>query len=304
MSTPLVSVRVITYNHEKYIAQCLEGILMQRTDFPFEVIVGEDCSADRTREIVLDYQARFPDKIRVITSERNVGGMANAIRVQQACSGKYHALCEGDDYWIDPLKLQKQAEFMEANPDISMCCHDAYVMRDDKNASPRYYCSPNIPDRLRIYDLFERWRLFIPTASMFARSQLLASLPDWRTEIIYGDLLFRLWCAHHGDIGYLPEAMSVYRVHKTSLMAGLNNIEQRGNIYINLYSKFDKETNYQYEKEIQRALKEIKNEFRFLSRKTKWGWFAFLLHPGKLLEKLLEYLDILRRYRRMYDYRN
>jgi glycosyltransferase involved in cell wall biosynthesis len=82
---PLVSVQVITYNHERFVAQCLEGILMQRTNFPFEVIVGEDCSTDRTREIVFDYGRRFPDLIRVITSESNVGGLQNILRVQQAC---------------------------------------------------------------------------------------------------------------------------------------------------------------------------------------------------------------------------
>jgi glycosyltransferase involved in cell wall biosynthesis len=127
---PLVSVRTLTYNHEKYIAQCLEGILMQRTNFPFEVVVGEDCSTDRTQEIVLAYEKKYPDKIRAITSERNVGAARNIVRVQQACQGKYHAFCEGDDYWIDPLKLQKQVDFMEAHPDVSLCFHNVFVVKE------------------------------------------------------------------------------------------------------------------------------------------------------------------------------
>ncbi|MBI4315421.1 MAG: glycosyltransferase, partial [Chloroflexi bacterium] len=127
---PLVSVRTVTYNHEGFIARCLEGILMQRTSFPFEVVVGEDCSTDRTREIVLAYAAEFPDKIRVITSERNVGGARNAVRVQQACRGKYQAFCEGDDYWVDPLKLQKQVNFMETHPEIPLCFHNAFVINE------------------------------------------------------------------------------------------------------------------------------------------------------------------------------
>lgn len=128
---PLVSVRTVTYNHEKYIAQCLEGILMQRTNFPFELVIGEDCSTDRTREIVLAYENKYPDKIRAIVSERNVGVAQNALRVMRACQGKYHAFCEGDDYWIDPLKLQKQVYFMEAHQDVTMCFHNALVVKED-----------------------------------------------------------------------------------------------------------------------------------------------------------------------------
>ncbi len=127
---PLVSVRLVTYNHEKWIAQCLESILMQRTDFPFEVIVGEDCSTDGTLEIVLAYAERHPDKIRVLPAEANLGAMTNSYRVQQACRGKYHAMIEGDDYWIDPLKLQKQVDFMEANPDMTLCFHNVFVVND------------------------------------------------------------------------------------------------------------------------------------------------------------------------------
>jgi len=117
---PLVSVAMITYNHEKYIRQAIQGVLNQQTAFPYELVVGEDCSLDNTRRIVLGFQQRFPQRVRAITSPRNVGAHQNARRVVQACHGKYIAFCEGDDYWHNPQKLQVQVDFLEANPDYGM----------------------------------------------------------------------------------------------------------------------------------------------------------------------------------------
>jgi len=300
MSNPLVSVRVVTYNHEKYIAQCLEGILMQRTNFPFEVIVGEDCSTDNTRKIVFDYQAKFPEKIRVITSEKNVGGMENAIRFQQACNGKYHALCEGDDYWIDPLKLQKQADFMEAHPEYSMCCHDALVVRDDKNATPRYYFDASIPDVIEIKDLL-RLNLAIPTASMFARADAFASIPEWRKRILYGDLLLRLWCAHHGKIKKLTDTMSVYRVHPSSLMAhSLVNTSAHYELILEIYQKFDAETDYQYATMIKNATEAIEEEKNFKKIRQTLGKFYIFVKPNKAIERLRLMVAIIGLYDNMY----
>ena len=111
MNKPLVSIASITYNHEKFIAQAIDSFLMQETDFDFEIIIGEDCSTDDTLKIIKEYKAKYPDIIKLITSESNVGMMTNFIRTLEACSGKYIALCEGDDYWTDTLKLQKQVNF-------------------------------------------------------------------------------------------------------------------------------------------------------------------------------------------------
>jgi len=126
---PLLSVRIVTYQHVDYIAQCLDNVLCQVTNFPFEILIGEDASTDGTRAIVFGYADRYPEKIRVITSDMNVGVKANGQRVRSACRGKYIALLEGDDYWTDPLKLQKQVDFLEANPDYSLCYHD-FTMLD------------------------------------------------------------------------------------------------------------------------------------------------------------------------------
>ena len=124
--TPLVSVQMITYNHEPYIAQAIEGVLIQDTEFPIELIIGENCSSDRTHEIVMDYQQRHPDIIRVLTSDHNVGAHKNARRTERACRGKYVALCDGDDYWHHPQKLQKQIDLMENDPACVMTHTQCY----------------------------------------------------------------------------------------------------------------------------------------------------------------------------------
>ena len=119
---PLVSIHMVTYNHERYIRQAIEGVLNQRTDFAYEVVIGEDASTDRTREICFEYQRRYPEKIRVLWSEENQYAVAgNVVRVNAACRGKYIAYCEGDDYWTNPDKLQLQIDAFRANPNLGIC---------------------------------------------------------------------------------------------------------------------------------------------------------------------------------------
>lgn len=119
----LVSVVCITYNHEPYLRDALEGFLMQKTSFPFEIILAEDCSTDGTRKICKEYVARYPEKIRYIYRDHNVGYNANEYEAMCAARGKYIAYCEGDDYWTDSLKLQKQVDFLESHPEYAVCWH-------------------------------------------------------------------------------------------------------------------------------------------------------------------------------------
>ena len=121
---PLVSVKMITYNHARYIEQAIEGVLMQKTSFAFELVIGEDCSTDGTRGIVYRYAKAHPGIIRVVASERNVGARANSLRTKAACRGKYIAWCDGDDYWHYADKLQTQVSFLEANEDFGLVYSD------------------------------------------------------------------------------------------------------------------------------------------------------------------------------------
>ncbi|MBL8356229.1 MAG: glycosyltransferase [Delftia acidovorans] len=127
---PMVSILCLAYNHEKFLSQALDSFLMQRTDFSFEIVVGEDCSQDGTAEILSDYAERFPGKIHAIFNTSNIGMIQNAMRTHELCRGKYIASCEGDDYWTDPEKLQKQVDFLEKNPDYVLCFHDALTIKD------------------------------------------------------------------------------------------------------------------------------------------------------------------------------
>jgi len=120
MNDPLVSVWMITYNHEKYIAQAIDSILTQKTNIDYEIVIGDDYSTDRTREIVLEYKSKHPEKIKLLLQKKNVGLMQNFIDTLKACTSKYIALLEGDDYWTDPKKLQKQIDYMSANPQCVM----------------------------------------------------------------------------------------------------------------------------------------------------------------------------------------
>ena len=134
MEQPLVSICCITYNHAKYIRQCLEGFLMQKTSFSYEIVINDDCSTDGTTDIIREYEARYPNLISPIYHAENeyskgVRGMFATYCFPKA-KGKYIAMCEGDDYWIDPLKLQKQVDFMEENPDYSMCFHNAMRLNE------------------------------------------------------------------------------------------------------------------------------------------------------------------------------
>lgn len=129
MQPPLVSVHMITYNHAPYIRKAIESVLAQKTNFSFELVIGEDCSTDGTREIVFEYKDKYPNIIRVITSEHNVGAKANSRRTDQASRGKYIAFCEGDDFWHYTGKLQRQIDYLEDHPECGLVCSDYDVYR-------------------------------------------------------------------------------------------------------------------------------------------------------------------------------
>jgi glycosyltransferase involved in cell wall biosynthesis len=286
---PLVSVRVATYNHEKYIAQCIEGILMQKTDYPFEVIIGEDCSTDRTRQIVLSYQEKYPEKVRALLSPQNLGPARNSLQIYQACRGKYHAMCEGDDYWIDPLKLQKQVNIMEAHPEVSLCFHNAIVFNEPATAT-RLFIETPLKESL---DFADACQLGTPTASVMARSEILATLPEWRLKIWCGDVLFRLWCAHHGTLHYLNEIMSVYRVHSGSLTAKQG--ERRKKAYeeqVFLYEQLDRETHFQHTAVLKAKIRQVD---QFYQRKQNHTVY-YLTHPSSIYARLQVYYRVVKNY--------
>ena len=139
---PKVTIICITYNHEKFIAEALDSFLMQKTDFPFEVIVGEDCSSDRTTEIVRQYARNYPDIIKPVFQKNNVGPYQNTLSAYKQIQGEYVINNEGDDYFSDPLKLQKQVDFLDSHPEYSICFHPVKVIWEDKSNQDYIFPEP------------------------------------------------------------------------------------------------------------------------------------------------------------------
>jgi glycosyltransferase involved in cell wall biosynthesis len=171
---PLVSVIIITYNQENYIGQALESIVTQKTSFEFEVLVGDDMSTDKTPAIISDFAQRYPAIIKPIIRKKNLGPAPNFVETLKLSQGRYIAICEGDDYWTDPLKLQRQADFLDANPDCVVCFHPVRVIYENGTHEDEIY--PVQKDGFTLERLVEG--NFIQTNSVMYRATNYNDLPD------------------------------------------------------------------------------------------------------------------------------
>lgn len=221
-----VSVCLLTYNHERYIAQAIESVLAQQ-DIEFELVISEDHSTDGTRAIVDDYAARHPDRIRVLTSPANVGMTRAFARGLEAARGTYVALLDGDDYWTSPHKLRVQADYLDAHPECAICFHNVTVVYEDgreaphpfHSAEPGRFFSRGIPKPLSTLADVAPGN-FIQTCSVMFRRGLFGELPDWFIDLPVADWPLHVLNAQHGDIGYIDADMAVYRVHAGGVWTG------------------------------------------------------------------------------------
>ena len=208
-----VSVAMITYNHERFIVQALESVFMQETDFLVELVIGEDCSTDGTRAIVCEYADRYPGRIRLLLPERNQGMIANYIATLNACRGQYIAFLEGDDYWTDPRKLQKQVDYLENHPDYSTCFHRAVCLDQINGENTGHILGPRIIQPSYSTDDLLRYGNFAPTASLVFRKSFLPQLPEWFPQCPIGDFPLQVLLSQKGPMGFIDETMSLYRLH-------------------------------------------------------------------------------------------
>lgn len=241
IENPKVSVCVQTYNHVDYITECLDGILMQETNFPFEIILGEDESSDGTRDICKAYAQKYPDKIRLFLRSRedviyvdgNPTGRYNLIENLSASKGKYIALCEGDDYWTDPNKLQKQVDFLKNNQDVNLCFN-----RSDLLINKEFKLHP-IPEvfEAKAFNYIELLRHynFIGTAGVLFRKPKFFNFPQWFLSIPFGDLGLYKIVLGDKKIGCINDVMSVYRIHDKGAYSGLGEIREK-KVYLNFYN--------------------------------------------------------------------
>ena len=222
---PRVSVAMITYNHEKFIRQAVESVMMQETDFPYELVIGEDFSTDRTREICLDLQRKYPERIRLLLPEKNIGAKANEAQVFRACDGDFIALLEGDDFWTDARKLQDQVDFLERNPDCSACFALAKVISADNQSAQFYIPAKDTPSRrFTTEDLLDRNR--IATCSLLLRN-VVAEIPFERFDhLTMTDWPLNVMLSLRGPIGYLNHEMAAYRQHAGGIWTGAQEISK------------------------------------------------------------------------------
>ena len=231
MNKPVVSVLMITYNHEKYISEAIEGVLMQKTTFPIELIIGEDCSTDSTRKIVVEYAEKHPDIIRPLLPESNLGMMKNFIKTMEAAKGKYIALCEGDDYWTDPYKLQKQVDILEANENIVAVATNAAVCDFNGNTiqKEKIVVSPDNKDgAYNLHDFFSKGIQY-PTLTVVFRNRemdFIKSKMLYLSNPFLGD--WTLWVLLHtlGDFYFINQVTATYRVNPNSVTHTVNAVKR------------------------------------------------------------------------------
>ena len=206
---PLVSVLMVTYNHQDFIAQAIQSIISQKTTFRYELVIGEDCSTDNTRDICLKFKAKYPDKIELLLQQENVGSKKNVVSSLAKCRGKYIAVCDGDDYWTNPLKLQKQVNFLENNPDFTICCHRAQV----RNEMKKTLTVPKAFKKTEYTQVDVANHNLVQTITEVYRKDVLDTFPEEFYNSISSDYFVNLMLAGSGKIKYFPEAMAVYRLH-------------------------------------------------------------------------------------------
>ena len=218
MNEPLLSVCLITYNQVKFIRQAIEGVLMQQVNFTWELIIADDYSTDGAREIILGYKEKFPDFIKLISQEKNVGAAQNWFELMHRPKGKYIAYLEGDDYWTDPFKLQKQVDFLEKNNDYVLTHHAVRVI-NDVGAQLTYKIDYTTHSDLK--DIL-RNKIDVRSVSILFRRENLR-FPAWFNELIFGDHVLILFLALQGKVKFMPEEMAVYRINQANTVSRVNS---------------------------------------------------------------------------------
>ena len=270
-----MSVSVITYNHGQYIEKCLKSILNQKTRFSFEVIIGEDGSEDSTREKCISIANKHKDHVRLFLRSRadviyidgSPTGRFNTIENLKAAKGKYIALCEGDDYWTDEFKLQKQVDFLESNIEFNMCFHQTEVIENDSKIRFFNRWESNLEFDL---DYVLENQNFIATASCLFRNNI--KIPNWFYTVHAGDKVLHILNAEKGKIYYFSDSMAAYRIHQGGVWSQLSTIEmmEKG---IKTLEIINEGFNYKYDEKIkkrisdrQRVIDRILYESRFSTR--------------------------------------
>lgn len=250
---PVVSVHMITYNHESYIRQAIEGVMMQKTDFEFELVIGEDASQDKTREICFNYQKQYPDKIRVLWWHENVSKLGgNGRRVTAHCRGEFIAFCEGDDYWIDPLKLQNQVDAFRRRQSVGLCFAQAEIYNEFLGTRT-LWSGDAYPEGFLTGQQFFMWlgfgktrvarRLgsesFIMTASVMVRKDVMDTAIEkydiFKWRLLLCDSTLWLGVSSLSDVFFIKKPVCVYRQNASGATCRLKSRISRDGLIVRMY---------------------------------------------------------------------
>lgn len=211
--TAKVSIIMLAYNIGKYVETAIKGVLKQKTSYPIQLVISEDCSTDHTLDICKRYQQQYPEQITLVEHERNVGLQRNFMDAHRHCTGEYIAICDGDDYWIDRNKLQRMTDFMDSHPDFAICFHRVINYYEDNNT--KSLSNGKQAAVTGILDLCNK--NFITNSSSLFRKSYYPELPEWFAEITSCDYAMHLLNAGHGKIYYFKKPMAVYRKHSQGI---------------------------------------------------------------------------------------
>lgn len=264
---PMVSVSCITYNHEAYIARALDSFLMQKTDFPYEILVYDDASTDRTQEIIRQYEQKYPDIIKPYyqTENQYSKGRYNVegFFCYPRAKGKYIALCDGDDYWTDEQKLQRQVDYMEAHPECALCIHAARIETPERSIQSlkiRPYKRDRVITAEEVIDKPSNY----PTASLFFRTKDTRDLQDYYYVSPVGDIAIQIHLAAKGTAYYMDREMSAYQQGVSASWSTQMEQGDRKQKLIDhhkamkvMYRGFSKETDGRYDRAILRACRRM-----------------------------------------------
>lgn len=289
-SRETVSVVMITYGHQFFIEQAIRGVLIQKGDFDIELIISNDNSPDETDQTVENLRKEFPDHIslKYYSQKVNLGIIRNFTFALKKATGKYIAICEGDDYWTNSFKLRDQFEFLEKNSEFSLVCHNAEVRYDDIDLKPHNF--NNIKNSVVLHEeqIINEW--IIPTASMFFRRDIIDQLPTWFIQIYSGDYSLALLSMNSGKIYFINESWCMYRVLKNGTSASSYYKDKMIFVYeqhLKLLDYFNEFSDSRFQSKILGKIHLLKGEIRFLKALKKSKINALIFEPKIFLKKVI-----------------
>ncbi|PQJ11644.1 hypothetical protein CJD36_007560 [Flavipsychrobacter stenotrophus] len=287
----VVSVCMITYRQELFIAQAIESILAQHTSFKFKLVIGEDSSPDKTRQICEEYAEKYGEIIELLPSYKNYGAIENFKRTLAFCTSKYIAICEGDDYWIDENKLQKQVDFLDKNKDFSSCFSLVEVKDELGWNKPYDFYFPKYDKNIfTIEDFILSDKNIIPTGTVLFRNVIPNPLPDYFSNIFSGDIALQLIFADKGKAMLFNEKLAVYRNHGGGVSKSKENILKGEESLIDLYTGADKYFGYRYASTFKKRLQLMYKTRLFYGAKDIKNLYRFG-HYLKYMPKYIKYSD-------------